>query len=114
MDIKTPFGNEKVITKGIDQRLPKELVFILWQLLCGHVRDDIFDHRPVDYFQIFELSSGEAPGALTVKHWQEQPHYCRISTVYLSDTQNIRELYGVKVYVIDDGTHSTMLFPEEY
>jgi len=114
MEIKTPFGNEKVITCGIDRRLPKELVFILWQTLRSHVFEDLMSHRKVDYFQIFELSSGEAPGALTVKHLQEQPHYCRISMVYLSDAQNIRELYGVKVYVIDDGTHSTMLFPEEY
>ena len=70
--------------------------------------------RKVDYFQIFELSASEKPNALTVKHWQEQPHYCRESTVYLSDKEKLRELYGIKIYIIDDQTHSTMLFPEEY
>ena len=33
MNIKTPFDNQKVITRGIDQRLPKELVFSLWRIL---------------------------------------------------------------------------------
>lgn len=114
MKDKIPFDNEKVITCGIDQRLPKELVYILWHILSCHVRDAVFEHRKINYLQVFELSAGANPGSLKIRRSQEQPRESKTTTVYLSDNSKISALYGLKIFVINDGTYSTMSFPEEY
>lgn len=46
-------------------------------------------------------------GRQRITHKQEQPEYCK---EYLLDTKPVTET----VFVIDDGTHTTMLLGEEY
>ena len=59
-----------------------------------------------DYLQVFNLSCDN--GRQRIKHSQEDPEY---SKEYVFDTGiPITE----KVFVIDDGTHSTMILAEEY
>ena len=89
------FENCRYETRGIAENLPFELRLLLWTLID---RMEV----PKDYLQVFEISSW------AIQHTQECPGYSRTyrSPVPLTFTG--------KVFVIDDGTHSTMLLAEEY
>ena len=59
-----------------------------------------------DYLQVFSLS--EANGRQRIKHTQEEPEY------YKEYVFDIDIPITEKIFVIDDGTHSTMLLANEY
>lgn len=59
-----------------------------------------------DYLQIFSLS--EANGRQRIKHTQEEHEY------YKEYVFDIDIPITEKIFVIDDGTHSTMLLANEY
>lgn len=59
-----------------------------------------------DYLQVFELSVNN--GQQHIVHKQEQPDYL------MEYTFNVTDPIAAKIYVIDDGSHSTMLLAEEY
>ena len=59
-----------------------------------------------DYLQIFRLSR-TATGQ-RIEHEQEQPPYQKVLDVPCEDA------VSAKVYIIDDGTHVTMLLADEY
>jgi hypothetical protein len=63
-----------------------------------------------DYLQVFELTF-DGP-TLTIKHFQEVPQYISIKEQTLLNIDNIKK--NLKVYVIDDVDHSTMLLASEY
>ena len=93
------FDNQRYITRGIDAEIPFELQIFMWECIDRMP-------EPKDYFQIFTF---EAVGILQkIIHISEQPKYC----------MNYFIPYGnpitAKVYVIDDGDHSTMLLSDEY
>ena len=95
------FDNKHCLTRGIDAEIPPITQLLLWQL----IRARRMEGAELDYLQVFELS--EDNGAQKIIHAQEQPPY-----------QGEAVLIGVepvtaKVYVIDDGDHSTMLLSEE-
>ena len=60
----------------------------------------------IDYLQVFSLSAQN--GRQRVIHTQEVPEYKR-EYVF-----NIGTAIDAKIYVIDSGTYSTMLFAQEY
>ena len=60
-----------------------------------------------DYLQIFRLTIAE-DGSQILQHSQENPHYTASYKLYILNPIH------AKVYVIDDGDHSTMLLAEEY
>lgn len=93
------FQNPHYLTKGISLTLPPETVLLLWQMVADMP-------EPKDYLQVFRLSVEQ--GRQKVQHEQEQPPYERL--FLFSCSQPVE----AKVYVIDDGEHSTMLFAEEY
>ena len=59
-----------------------------------------------DYLQVFRLARTGTGQHIT--HTQEQPPYRYELDVPCADAVN------AKIFVIDDGTHSTMLLAEEY
>ena len=59
-----------------------------------------------DYLQIFRLS--RTVTGQHIEHEQEQLPYRRTLDVPCEDA------VGAKVYIIDDGTHVTMLLADEY
>ena len=97
------FKNERYLTAGIALTLPPWLVFMLW---------DTIDEKKttVDYLQVFSVSYEEKDGIshMTIVHSQENPEY---SQTYTAVTQ---DKITAKIFVIDDGDHSTMLLAEEY
>ena len=97
------FKNERYLTVGIANTLPPWLVFMLWDSI-----DNM--ETPVDYLQVFSVSCEEKDGLshLTIVHSQENPEYTQTYTAVSQDKVN------AKIFVIDDGSYSTMMLAEEY
>ena len=94
------FSNQRYLTRGVYSEIPLELQLFMWECI-----NRLPENR--DYFQVFKLENINDIQRIT--HFSEQPEY-RIE--YLIPT--IANPITAKVYVIDDGDHSTMLLAEEY
>ena len=92
------FSNQRYLTKGVQTDIPFELQIFMWECIKAVPEPD--------YLKIFRLS--DFNGKQRVIHEQEIPEYNR---EYLLVTPNP---VNQKVYIIDDGDHSTMLLAEEY
>jgi len=99
LEVMYIFENQKFITRGISEKIPPLLQIVLWEHIFNLPADR-------DYLQVFFLS--EENGRQRIKHTQEVLKYCK-EYVYDFDTP-----ITAKIFVIDDGTHSTMLLAEEY
>ncbi len=94
------FNNSHYVTRGIDAEIPLALQLVLWKMI------DEMEVAQKDYLQVFTLSTEN--GEQKIIHEQEQPDY-RKEYVFSTD-----RLVNAKIFVIDDGDHSTMLMAEEY
>ena len=94
------FKGKRFSTRCIAETLPTPLQAVMWMLIESMTVEK-------DYLQIFELS--EHDGKQRIVHKQEQPPYRR---EYLLQTGT--PFLNAKIFVIDDMTHSTMLFNYEY
>ena len=94
------FNNKRYLTRGVQADIPFELQFFMWECI-----DNLSVEK--DYLQVFELEN--ADGIQRIHHFSEQLEY---SMEYL--LPEIPDPITTKVYVIDDGEHSTMLLAEEY
>lgn len=92
------FSNQRYLTRGVQADIPFELQLFMW--------DCIKTVPEPDYLQIFQLS--DFNGNQRIIHEQEIPEYKREYLLAIHNPVN------QKVYVIDDGDHSTMLLSEEY
>ena len=61
--------NNRYVTRGINEAVPKETQFFLWSL----IDDQVQNGNEMDYFQKFELKATEN-GQLVV-HSQEEPKW---------------------------------------
>ena len=93
------FDNKRYITRGVSSEVPIELQMSLWFLI-----EDLPIEK--DYLQVFKCS-GEN-GKQKIEHIQEEPEYKK---EYLLEAGT---LFIGKIFVIDDGDHSTMMLAEEY
>lgn len=100
MEVKNMFSGKRFVTCGVSEKVPIELQLIMWNLI------DTLDIKK-DYLQVFDLS--EDNGTQKIIHSQEDPPYKK----EYSFKTNTPFLSG-KIFVIDDETHSTMLFSYEY
>ena len=94
------FENKRYITRGVSQKVDLPLQLFMWQCI------DELD-VPKDYLQVFKLSV--ADGKQKIKHIQEESEFKR---EYLLNADT--PVLVCKIFVIDDGSHSTMLLAEEY
>lgn len=94
------FNGKRFSTRCIAETVPTPLQAVMWMLIESMTVEK-------DYLQIFELS--EHDGKQRIVHKQEQPPYRR---EYLLQTGT--PFLNAKIFVIDDVTHSTMLFNYEY
>ena len=94
------FQNDKYLTRGVSQTIPNWLIILLWHLI------GIMQTESKDYLQVFQLQKTGQGQHIT--HTQEQPPYSKELFVPCVDAVD------AKLFVIDDGTHSTMLLVEEY
>ncbi|WIW71466.1 DUF960 domain-containing protein [Anaerosinus gibii] len=99
------FANKRYITCGISHAITKEIQLALWTMIDNlRASTDI----EVDYLHVFRLSI--QGGKQKIIHRQEQPAYC--NEILVAFIWNPVE--NAKIFVIDDGTHSTMMLAEEY
>ena len=89
----------RYLTCGVDSTIPLELQLFMWECV-----DRL--PEPKDYLQVFELKPSGSMQSIT--HTSEKPEH-HLEYLILSDAP-ITE----KLYVIDDGDHSTMLLASEY
>ena len=93
------FNNDRYMTRGVAADIPPDLQLFLWNCI-----DQLPPER--DYLQVFQL---EPMGQMqSITHSSEQPPH-RMTYVIPSDKP-----ISAKLYAIDDGEHSTMLFASEY
>ena len=92
------FNSNRYITKGVQSEIPAGLQFFMWNCISAVLSPD--------YLQIFRLEADK--GKQKIVHEQEIPEF---KQEYLLPSDNP---INAKVYVIDDGDHSTMLLAEEY
>ncbi|WDL99185.1 DUF960 family protein [Alicyclobacillus sp. ALC3] len=102
------FDPPRYATRGVMGTLPQDVQFTLWamvDLLC--LQSGV---KP-DYLQVFELSpfmdrASELNQA--IRQSQEQP--CYVAT----NLMRVSAPVAVKVFIIDDGEHATMMLASEY
>jgi hypothetical protein len=94
------FNNQKFLTRGVEREIPAWLVNLMWHMVLT------MEVAKKDYLQVFTLT--KLPTGQHIIHEQEQPPYRYELDVPCDDSVN------AKVFVIDNLTHSTMLFSEEY
>lgn len=98
------FDNPRYISHSVDNNLSPFMQMLLWEMI------DSMDMEQ-DYLQIFKLIPVNINGIMVQKiiHTQEKPKYEKIIIL-----NRLTLPINAKIYVIDDGEHSTMLFAEEY
>lgn len=94
------FRNPRYVTRGVADTVPVSTQMLLWKFI------DNMDVETKDYLQVFTLSAEN--GIQKITHTQEQPDYCMEHCIPSEIP------ITAKIFVIDDHTHSTMLFAEEY
>ena len=93
------FDNNRYLTCGIDSTIPLELQLFIWNCV-----DQL--PEPRDHLQVFDLKPVGSLQCIT--HSSEEPEYHK--NYLLPSDSPITD----KIYVLDDGDHSTMLLAEEY
>ena len=94
------FKNRRFITKGVEEKVPLRFQLFLWSCI-----DSLPPVR--DYLQVFKFTAGG--DGLKILHTQEEPNY-RQEYLLAEDAP----VFLGKIFVIDDGEHSTMMLAEEY
>ena len=93
------FNNSRYLTCGVESTIPLALQLFLWKCV-----DSL--PAPKDHLQIFDL---QPVGRMqSIIHRSEEPEYHK-EYLFPSD-----EPIAEKVYIMDDGDHSTMLLASEY
>jgi hypothetical protein len=101
------FTSTRYMTQGIQNEVGLDLQLCLWSLIDAR----LLTNEPMDYLQIFvlkiEFDNGHA--IQKVIHKQEEPEY---ESIHLFN--NIATTLNMTIWVIDDGSVTTMLLPSEY
>ena len=98
----------RYLTSGIDQRIPQELQLQIWACIDTRL---MLTKGKIDYLQLFTLEK-VGDSMLAIHHEQERPKMTNI--YYINYRQEYKDILQEKIFVIDDGDHSTMLFAYEY
>ena len=95
--------DNRYVTRGVNEEVDIRLQLIMWSMI-----DKLKDEESVelDYLQVFKIrKEGEK---IVINQSQEVPEY---SFTYEIEIEDIQIEGEIKVYVIDSGEYSTMLFP---
>ena len=98
----------RYVTSGIDERVPQDLQRLIWTSVDARI---LFSDEKIDYLQVFTFKKIDDE-ILAVHHEQEQPPLLNVN--YTNYRPEYEEILHEKIFVIDDGDHSTMLFAYEY
>ncbi|WP_176239068.1 DUF960 family protein [Mariniplasma anaerobium] len=95
----------RYLTRGISETVPLEIQIFMWSEI-----DKVVVAEQVDYLQVFEFKVKE--NHIEIEHRQEDPAYKKVHKV--KKLNDYISLDQIKVFVIDDIDHSTMLLSSEY
>ena len=95
------FNKERYLTRGVSNEIPLKIQMLLWSMI-----DELNVKK--DYLQVFEIEPIDV-NLLKIEHRQEVPKY-KSEIV----ARNLGISSKVKIFVIDDGEHSTMMLSSEY
>lgn len=98
--------NNRYVTRGVNEEVDIRLQLTIWSMI-----DKLKDKGNVelDYLQVFKIR--KEGNNIVINQSQEVPEY---SCTYEMEIEEIQIDDEIKVYVIDSGDYSTMLFPYEY
>lgn len=100
------FNNERFMSKGIQDNISLELQLFMWSCI-----DTLkWKEKKIDSLHVFELSIEKRNDIIfqNLEHRQEVQKYNRLYKI------PSKEAITEKIFVIDDGLHSTMMLAEEY
>ena len=98
--------DNRYVTRGVNDEVDIRLQLIMWSMI-DKLKDEESDE--VDYLQVFKIRKKDSK--VVINQSQEVPEY---SCTYEIEIEDIQIEDEIKVYVIDSGEYSTMLFPSEY
>ena len=98
--------NNRYVTRGVNDEVDIRIQMIIWSII-----DKLKDGGKIelDYLQVFKII--KEGNKIVVNQSQEVPKY---SSTYEIELEDIHIDNEDKIYVIDSGEYSTMLFPSEY
>ncbi|MDY6227652.1 MAG: DUF960 family protein [Clostridium sp.] len=98
--------DNRYVTRGVNEEVDIRLQLIIWSII-----DKLKDKGNVelDYLQVFKIR--KEGNKIVINQSQEVPEYSCTYEIELEDVELDDE---IKVYVIDSGEYSTMLFSSEY
>ena len=98
--------DNRYVTRGVNDEVDIRLQLIMWSMI-DKLKDE--GNVELDYLQVFKLR--REGNKILINQSQEVPEYSCTYEIEIEDVQIDDE---IKVYVIDSGEYSTMLFPSEY
>ena len=98
--------DNRYVTRGVNEEVDIRLQLIMWSMI-DKLKDE--GNVELDYLQVFKIR--EEGNKIVISQSQEVPEY---SCTYEIEIEDIQIEDEIKVYVIDSGEYSTMLFPSEY
>ncbi|REB74250.1 hypothetical protein CP883_09705 [Cutibacterium acnes] len=91
-------------TQQIASNVSVEIQVLLWRIIDSRRNNQ----EPLDYLQVFHLQRSGDRQRITNK--QEQPPMEMVVKLELKESQPI----DTTIWIVDDGFHCTMMFPNEY
>ena len=98
--------DNRYVTRGVNEGVDIRLQIILWSMIDKLKGKGSIE---LDYLQVFKIR--KEGKKIVINQSQEVPEYSCTYEIEIEDVQLEDE---IKVYVIDSGEYSTMLFPSEY
>ena len=98
--------DNRYVTRGVNEEVDIRLQLMIWSML-DKLKDE--GNVELDYLQVFRIK--KEGNKIVISQSQEVPEY---SCTYEIEIEDIQIEDEIKVYVIDSGEYSTMLFPSEY
>lgn len=98
--------NNRYVTRGVNEEVDIRLQLTIWSMI-DKLKDKV--NVELDYLQVFKIR--KEGNKIVIKQSQEVPKYSCTCEMEIEEIQIDDE---IKVYVIDSGDYSTMLFPYEY
>ena len=98
--------DKRYVTRGVNEEVDVRLQLIMWSMI-DKLKDE--ENVELDYLQVFRIR--KEGKNIVISQSQEVPEYSCTYEIELEDIQIDDE---IKLYVIESGEYSTMLFPSEY
>ena len=95
------FSNKRYLTREVANRVPVEIQILMWNLV-----EEIKVKK--DYLQVFEVIPNGSE-FVEIIHKQEIPEF-----TFSYIIKNVGIETKMKLYIIDNGEYSTMMFSHEY